>query len=182
MSKQKLMEVLYPVWVWCRRKSYLVSSVDTCEFELMNFTWYHCRFITAKGIYYQMNFYIPLRKRPSGISISWPASRRKRHWVGLFSAGFFFLVVLSGGRPYIVIGMIAVARLITCTICILLTLCFCQWSDNVSYVCFFFVNNGIHWSCKSHDRKWPGKQKLGRVETNYSLGIEKAKLSLGRLN
>ena len=107
MSKQKLMEVLYPVWVWCRRKSYLVSSVDTCEFELMNFTWYHCRFITAKGKYYQMNFYIPLRKRPSGISISWLASRRKRHWVGLFSTEFFFLVVLRGGRPYIVIGMIA---------------------------------------------------------------------------
>ena len=111
MSKQKLMEVLYPVWVWCRRKSYLVSSVDTCEFELMNFTWYHCRFITTKGIYYQMNFYIPLGKRPSGISISWLASRRKRHWVGLFSTEFFFLVVLRGGRPYIVIGMIAVARL-----------------------------------------------------------------------
>ena len=73
----------------------------------MNFTWYHCRFITAKGIYYQMNFYIPLRKRPSGISISWLSSRRKRHWVGLFSTGFFFLVVLRGGRPYIVIGMIA---------------------------------------------------------------------------
>ena len=44
------------------------------------------------------------------------------------------------------------------------------------------VSNGIHWSCRSHDRKWPGKQKLGRVETNYSLGIGKAKLSLGRLN
>ena len=26
------------------------------------------------------------------------------------------------------------------------------------------VSNGIHWSRRSHDRKRPGKQKLGRVE------------------
>ena len=66
------------------------------------------------------------------------------------------------------------ARLIACTLRILL----------LSMVIMFYIfasfkqknmNNEIHWSCRNRDRKWPEKQKISRVETNYSPGS-------GRLN
>lgn len=44
------------------------------------------------------------------------------------------------------------------------------------------MNNGIHWSCRSHDRKRPGKRKISRADTNYWPGIGVGKLSVGRVN
>ena len=72
------------------------------------------------------------------------------------------------------------ARLTTCTLPILflsMVIMFCIFASFKQN-----MNNEIHWSCRSHDRKWPGKQKISRVVSNYSPGIREAKLSLGRLD
>ena len=44
------------------------------------------------------------------------------------------------------------------------------------------MNNEIRWFRRVQNRKRPGKQNISRVETNYSPGTRKVKLSLGRLN
>ena len=40
-------------------------------------------------------------------------------------------------------------------------------------------NNEVHYFCTSHNRKWPGKQNINRVETNYSPGIGEGKIFTG---
>ena len=138
----------------------------------------------------------PLCNRPSGIYIFSGFSEKKSlgwfifHWVFHLSC-VFHIKAGRGGRPYIFTGMktlntlykrftLFYARLTTCTLPILflsMVIMFCIFA---SFKQIWTIK--IHWSCKSHDRKWPGKQKISRVESNYSPGIREAKLSLGRLN